>query len=881
MKPCKQGRRPGSWPFLRLWPVLALATLCLTACGGGGGGGGAVDADPGTGGDNSATLSADVMPLATGDLRHWRITGGVDSGQERTERVGESSVIEGRTAYRSAASDGSVEYLVRTGAGLFLQPGPESDAIDRAIGAVEFLRFGHAQGETLVLYERTVSADLDGDGRNDSLDLRMQSTYVGPESVSTPAGHFDGAAHMRTLNRYKLRYAGSSQDFEFSTQGDIWYARGVGPVRAVFQTLGDASSTATEELLSYGVGGLRSETVAPTLLSTVPEAGAALQPGAQVVLNFSEAMDALSVDLPGAVRLLDASGQAVAATAAWFDGGKQLVLTPAQTLPEGRYALTLGDRPGGALTDRANNPVAAQSLALVVDTRGPQLLSTTPAANAQDVPVTGQLVWRFDEPVFATHGATVAVSLESYGSTVTLQGRIQGNEVVATIDVPLAFNREYSVSLGPLADRWGNAEFVPGLNFSMRTEAGAFARPVPWLAAAEVLGVKVGDVNADGRADLLAVTRRMGPDGIYNDIVARLQQADGRFADTVRLHTWTPVQSCNLQGLEVADVSGDGRADVTLLTCDNRLAVFLQQPDGRWLLEPVGSGVLSGHVQAEDLEGDGHTELLAAAWTQFEFWRRDPTGAWAVALAVDGGTEYILDWRLVDLNADGRKDLVWLRSLPGGATEELAWALRQGAGFGAVRSLPLTERRDARRSLAVADVTGDARPDVLLTLKTVDGLRALSVLRQDASGGFEAPVYHPSPYELATLETADVNGDGRLDVLVTHDAARVMGVYLQAPDGSLQAERLFESPYGYFWLRKAMAVLDLNADGLPDVVLDGQVMLRRPVAGAWPAAALPATGATRALGVRAAKVPEPAAAKAPPRPGRYGSRILPLRPAGR
>jgi hypothetical protein len=852
--------------------VLALGTLWLAACGGGGG---TADPDPDPG--NAVTLSADVMPLGTGDLRHWRITGGVESGQERTERIGASSVIEGRTAYRSAASDGSVEYLVRTGAGLFLQPGPESDAVDHAIGPVEFLRFGHAQGATLLMYERAVSADLDGDGRHDALELRIQATYVGPENVTTPAGTFNAAAHVRTVNRYKLRYAGSSLDIEFSTQGDIWYAPGVGPVRAVFQAVGDASSTVTEELLAYGVGGLRSETVAPTLLSTVPDADAALRPGAQVVLNFSEAMDALSVDLPGGVRLLDASGQAVAVTATWADGGRQLVLTPVQALPEGRYALTLG----GALTDRANNPVAAQSRALIVDTRGPQLLSTTPAANAQGVPVTGQLVWRFDEPVFAANGGTVGVSLSSYGPTVFLQGHIQGNELVATIDVPLAFNREYLVSTGPLVDRWGNADFVPGMSFGIRTDPGAFARPVPWLAAGEVLGVKVGDVNADGRADLLAVTRQMGPDGFYNDIVARLQQADGGFADTVRLHTWNPVQGCNLQGMAVADVSGDGRPDVTLVACDNRLSVFLQQPDGRWLLEPVDGVQLNGRVLAEDLEGDGHTELLAAAWTQFEFWRRDPAGAWAVALAVDGGTEYINDWRLVDLNGDGHKDLVWVRSLPGGTTEELAWALRQDAGFGAVRSLPLTELRDARRTLAVADVTGDGRPDVLLTLKTVDGLRALSVLRQDAGGGFEAPVYYPSTYDLATVETADVNGDGRLDVLVTHDTARVMGVYLQTPDGGLQAERLFESGYGYYGLREPMAVLDLNADGLPDVVLDGDVLIRRPVAGAWPAAATPGMGTTRALGMRAATAAGPGAARAQPRPGWYGSRILPLRPAGR
>ena len=39
----------------------------------------------------------------------------------------------------------------------------------------------------------------------------------------------------------------------------------------------------------------------------------------------------------------------------------------------------------------------------------------------------------------------------------------------------------------------------------------------------------------------------------------------------------------------------------------------------------------------------------------------------------------------------------------------------------------------------------------------------------------------------------DINGDGRPDVVVNHACERLLGVYLQAADGSREAERLFET----------------------------------------------------------------------------------------
>jgi hypothetical protein len=68
---------------------------------------------------------------------------------------------------------------------------------------------------------------------------------------------------------------------------------------------------------------------------------------------------------------------------------------------------------------------------------------------------------------------------------------------------------------------------------------------------------------------------------------------------------------------------------------------------------------------------------------------------------------------------------------------------------------------------------------------------------------------------------ADVNLDGRKDVVVVHGGWSEVGVYLQKPDGTLAPEVTMPSSYG----QAALAVGDVNGDGKPDIVTADQQAL--------------------------------------------------------
>jgi methionine-rich copper-binding protein CopC len=140
----------------------------------------------------------------------------------------------------------------------------------------------------------------------------------------------------------------------------------------------------------------------------------------------------------------------VPATLILTQSGKRLLVTPRAPLIEGRYELQIGS----ALTDLLGNPVAGPTtFFFTVDTTAPQLISSTPANNDQNAPLTGNLVLQFSEPVFAPSTVTVAITLSgptptcSFFCSQDLPAVIRGNEVVASLPFSLQPNAYYTIRL--------------------------------------------------------------------------------------------------------------------------------------------------------------------------------------------------------------------------------------------------------------------------------------------------------------------------------------------------------------------------------------------------------------------------------------------------
>jgi hypothetical protein len=226
-------------------------------------------------------------------------------------------------------------------------------------------------------------------------------------------------------------------------------------------------------------------------------------------------------------------------------------------------------------------------------------------------------------------------------------------------------------------------------------------------------------------------------------------------------------------------------------------------------------------VAAADLNADGRPDLAVSGrgqpgithhfyvlWNGRGGWRAERLDeAWFTAI------------RFADLNGDRTLDIV---PLPWGtsATPTLRLYLGQGRGrFGRSEVRVADNAHDAPSGLAVRDVTGDGRADLVFGNDRSGSQSRLAVMAGTAGGQPAAAKLYPSYHSAQAVEIADLNGDRRNDVVVLHGGWKKLGVYYQQADGALRPEQLVDIPYSTHYNPNAVTVGRIDAGALPDIAI--------------------------------------------------------------
>ncbi len=278
-------------------------------------------------------------------------------------------------------------------------------------------------------------------------------------------------------------------------------------------------------------------------------------------------------------------------------------------------------------------------------------------------------------------------------------------------------------------------------------------------------------------------------------------------------------QAFRAEGVAVGDFNHDGRPDIA--------AGYVWYEAPSWKLHCVLPEVPEyqpkGYSNAfctfvSDLNGDGWDDLIVVDFPGTPTWwfenpQRKP-GPWEkhVLTPVTNNESP----QMADIDGDGKLEFLLGYSpdaqKPDGPQRRMAWARPAKDPTAPWQRFPISQpaapgTRKYSHGLGSGDVNGDGRIDVVV-----------------AKGWYEAPAdpkqgpwrFHPAPFggKTAHMFVFDIDGDGDSDILASSPHAYGIWWYEQQPGEKWMTHEIDAS----FSQTHAVCLVDLNGDGLPDFV---------------------------------------------------------------
>ena len=383
--------------------------------------------------------------------------------------------------------------------------------------------------------------------------------------------------------------------------------------------------------------------------------------------------------------------------------------------------------------------------------------------------------------------------------------------------------RRWVAAVGLLASTWSPAQG------ELATNRFGFTGPEIFPIENGIGMMQAADLDGDGLKDLVLVNNTRSKLSLLYNQTGKTNVASRKLLTKREVNDLPPDARFRIDSIPaekrigamvVTDLNGDGTPDIAYYGEPKELLVIYNQGTNGWSAPKrwaIDDGQMNYNaLTSGDLNGDGRTDLVLLSESHFYVIAQaaDHTLGEPEKIPLAGAVRSV---QLLDLNADGKNDLLFVNF---DSATPFRFRLQQDGGQ---LGPELYFKLPPIHSYWGDYLEGDKQAYLATVTRDTGRAQVSQFIRKPAetlSGEFKQGQFQVLPLAKSDkskrgLVWADVNNDGRVDLLVAEPERGQISYYAQKADGSLAAPRAFPTLAGV----SDIAVADWDGDGKPEIFL--------------------------------------------------------------